>query len=101
MRHALLSVLGAASLGLCMLTADAITAAPAKAQGFSITVGSPYGYDPYPVPPRRWGHWRRTHPRPVYYRPAYGGGYDSACRVRVNRYFDGYSWVTERRRTCW
>jgi hypothetical protein len=101
MRHALLSVLGAASLGLGMLTAEAITAGPAQAQGFSITVGEPYGYAPYRVPPRRWGHSRRTYPRPVYYRPAYGGGYDSACRVRVNRYFDGYSWVTERRRTCW
>jgi hypothetical protein len=100
MRHALLSVLGAAALGLGALTADALTAAPAQAQGFTITVGEPYGYNPYPRHPRRhWGHWRRHH-RPVYYRPV-RGGYGPDCTVRMRRYFDGYSWVTERRRTCW
>lgn len=103
MRHALLSVLGAAALGFGILAVDAVTAAPAQAQGFSITVGEPYGYDPYPRPRRHWGHRRRHHhndPRSVYYRPAYGGGYGAPCRVHVNRYFDGYSWVTERRRIC-
>ena len=97
MRHALLSVLGAAALGFGALTADALTAAPAQAQGFSIAVGEPYGYNPH----RPRSHWRhhRGH-RPVYYRPV-RGGYGAHCAVRKTRYFNGYTWVVERRRTCW
>jgi hypothetical protein len=99
MPRAFLSILGAAALGLGALTADALTAAPAQAQGFSITIGEPYGYNPYPSHPRRhYRHWRRHH-QPVYYRPV--RGYDRHCEVRKTRYFNGYSWVTERRRTCW
>jgi hypothetical protein len=99
MRHALLSVLGAAALGLGALTADALTAAPAQAGGFSVAVGEPYGYNPYrPHPRRHWGYHR--HHGPVHYRPV-RGGYGAPCTVRTSRYFNGFTWVTERRRTCW
>jgi len=101
MRHALLSVLGAAALGLGALTADALTASPAQAQGFSIAVGEPYGYTPNPHHPHWRRHYRRHHPYPVAYRPVRWGHHNDYCEVRKTRYFNGYTWVVERRKTCW
>lgn len=59
MRHLLIG-LAAVVLGVGALTA---APAPAQAQGFSITVGEPYGHRPV----RRWD---RPHHRPVYERRA-------------------------------
>lgn len=94
MRHALLGLVGAAVLGLGAFTAGALTAAPAQAQGFSIAVGEPHPhYRPHP-------RWHRPHyGRPVYYRPR--PAYGPPCRVTTRRYFNGFTWVSERRRTCW
>jgi hypothetical protein len=91
--------------------------APAQAQGFSITVGEPYGRPPV----RRID---RSYERPVHYRPApvyrpypryarpvgvYGGypGYarpayyaGPRCVVRSSRVWDGFEWVVRRREIC-
>ena len=61
MRHILLGFV-AVVLGVGAVTA---TPAPAQAQGFSITVGEPYGHRPV----RRW---ERSYERPVYGRHGYG-----------------------------
>ena len=91
----------AAFLGFGALAA---APAPAQAQGFSITVGEPYG----PPPVRRI---YRSYERPVYYRPgpvyrhypryarpAYYAG--PRCVVRSSRVWDGFEWVVRRREIC-
>ncbi len=94
MRKTLFSLAGAATLGLA-----AFGPQPAEAQGFSIQFGSP-GY-----------YGRPYYGGPYYGRPVYGGyygrpvygpgyGYGPRCFVRVNRYWDGYGWVREKRRIC-
>jgi hypothetical protein len=104
MRKFLFGLAGMLALGFGALASD-----PAQAQGFSITVGSPYGYGPaygYPPPPRRYapvygrpipvydGYPRR--PRRVYYAPP-----GPRCTVRKERYFDGYDWVSVKRKSCY
>lgn len=110
MRKFLLGVLGLAAIG-----AATLPPAEAQAQGVTITIGNS-GYGAYRLYPA-YG------PRPVYYgRPAYGyhhhhhprwarpvpvrygwrhHGYGPRCVVRVNRYFNGYTWVKSRRRVCY
>jgi hypothetical protein len=101
MRKLLLGLVGFAAIGL-----GAGAVQPALAQGFSITVGSPYYQPPVfapplpyyrpayyaPVPVYRPGYGRRG-----YYRPAY---YGPRCTVRTSRFWDGFSWVTQRREIC-
>lgn len=89
-----------------------MTAAPAEAQGFSVTIGDGYPgprYGPPPGygPPR--GYYRPAGPPPGYYgRPAYGyggGGYYDQPRPRRcwNRPVDvwnGYGYETRLQRVC-
>ncbi len=94
MRKLILGSVGAAAMALA-----ALVGAPqgASAQGFSITFGT--GHPPvvrhYDEPPRyrhrphRYEH--RRYSRPRHYRD---------CVIRTERYWTGYSWVTERRRIC-
>ncbi|HEY8382943.1 MAG TPA: hypothetical protein VIL09_12420 [Microvirga sp.] len=99
MRKLLVGLAGALALGF-----GAFGAAPAQAQGFSVTIGTPGYYGPAPVyrsyPRHRAYRPYRPYPvygRPVQYRPVYAG---PRCVTRVNRYWDGYGWVSERRRIC-
>lgn len=116
-------VLGAALVGLAALTVQG-----ASAQGLSVIADfGGYGYDAprameeYRRPrvveehrvPRRewrdraWGHGDEYRPhrrfdaygygRPVGLYPEHRG---ADCVVRVNRYFDGYAYVKEKRRIC-
>jgi hypothetical protein len=98
MRKLILGLFGFAAIGL-----GAVAAQPAEAQGFSITVGTPY-YQPAPAPYYGPVYYRPApvyRPYPVYgrpyYRPAY---YGPRCTIRTSRYWDGYSWVTQRREVC-
>lgn len=112
MRKTITGLAAAAALAI-----TALTLAPQSAQAvdFSITFGAGHPpivrhhYDPRPVRP----HYD---PRPV--RPHYGGpgrhyGRDFRhdrprggrhavrdCVVRTERYWDGFSWVVDRRRIC-
>ena len=95
MRKPLLG-LAAALLGL-----GTFGALPAQAQGFSITVGTPGYYAP-PVPVYRPYPAYRPIYRPAYrpypaYVPAY---YAPRCSVEVTRHWDGWGWVSRRRRIC-
>jgi hypothetical protein len=103
MRLSLLGLLGAAALGL-----GAVSAAPAQAQGLSITIGEPYGHRPPPpvyrehrrefVPVYRYRHVRhRDVPPHVYATGSFG---PSRCIIRTSRTWDGYGWVERRRRIC-
>lgn len=106
MRKFLLGIAGAAAIG-----AAALLPVAAEAQTVSITIGSGYapygGYNPYPVYRPRPVHYARPvyrhhhHPRRAH--PVrYGWGHHGRdCVVKVNRYFDGYSWVKTRRRVCY
>ena len=101
----LLFGLFAAILGLGALAA---VPEPAQAQGFSVTIGTP-GYNG----PRyyRRHHYRSHHYRSAFYEPSpvylRRRGYDRPahynprCTIRVHRYWDGFTWVHERRRHCW
>jgi hypothetical protein len=106
MRKILFGLAGALALGVGALASE-----PAQAQGFSVTVGSPYGYGPaygYPPPPPRYAPaygygrpgpaYRRysRHPRRVYYAPP-----APRCVIRRERQFDGFGWVSVRRRVCY
>jgi hypothetical protein len=119
MRQILLGLAGAAVVGL-----GAFGAQPAQAQGFSITIGTPGYYRPAPIyrpyPRYRPVYYRpapvyRPYPRyrPVHYRPApiyrsYGPqrvfappvDYGPVCTTRVARYWDGFGYVSERRKVC-
>jgi hypothetical protein len=90
MRKILFSLAGAAALGLAGFVPQS-----AQAQGFSVQFGAPgyYGRPYYGGP---------YYGRPVYGYGAYGGGYGYGprCFVRINRYWDGYGWVREKRRIC-
>jgi hypothetical protein len=95
MRKLILGLFGLAAIGF-----GAVAAQPAQAQGFSITVGNPYYGPVYPAPV----YYRPApvyRPYPVYgrpyYRPAY---YGPRCTVRTSRYWDGFSWVVQRREIC-
>jgi len=106
MRKILFGLAGALALGVGALASE-----PAQAQGFSITVGSPYGYGPaygYPPPPPRYA------PAYGYGRAAFGIGRVCAsdgicevappaprCVIRRERQFDGFGWVSVRRRVCY
>lgn len=104
MRKLILGLAAAVTLGLTALAPQA-----ASAQGFSVTIGSgympvagPYGYYPPPprrgyYPPPRHGYYGRPYPPRAYYGRPYRG---PRCVVRVNRYWDGYGWVSQRRRVC-
>ena len=95
----LLAAMGAALVGLA--------AQPARAQGFSISIGAPSYYGPPPVYrayPAYEPYYRRPvrayrpyRPYPVYAQPVY---YDRACTTRITRYWDGWSWVSRRERLC-
>lgn len=95
MRKLILGLVGAGALGLAALAPTG-----ASAQSFSITIGS--GYEPvqyYGYPPPRYGHrhWRdRHHDR----RWRHGRYVSQRCVTRVERYWDGFGWVKERRRIC-
>jgi len=96
MRKLLLGLAGVAALGLSTLAVG-----PAQAQSFSITVGPGYDhphYRPYPVHRPYRAYDRPYYSRRVYHRPVSWYGRD--CVVRVNRYWDGFGWVRERRRIC-
>jgi hypothetical protein len=119
MRKFMFGLAAALALGLGALASE-----PAQAQGFSITVASHddddddrgyryrprYRYGYAPVYERPYRHWRRAHYyRRAYrpyrpYRPAYfapGYGYGVHCKVRRERYFNGFRWVTDVRRICY
>jgi len=96
MRKLVLALFGAV-LGLGALAA---APAPAEAQGITVRIGGP-GYYHRPVyhrPVYQRPYYRRSYYRPVYVRPVY---YAPRCGVRVNRYWNGYGWVRERRRVCY
>ena len=114
MRKFMFGLAAALALGIGALASE-----PAQAQGFSITIASHddddrgYRYRPRyrhgyaPIYERPYRHWRRDHYyRRAYrpYRPAYFGpgyGYGAHCRVRRERYFNGFRWVTDVRRICY
>jgi hypothetical protein len=89
MRKLLFGLAGAAALGLAGLASQ-----PAQAQGFSLQFGNPGYYGGPYYGPRVYG--------PGVGVGVYGDDYDYGpnCVVRVNRYWDGYQWVRERRRIC-
>jgi hypothetical protein len=96
MRKVLLG-LAVAAIGL-----GASGAAPAQAQGFSITVGTPGYYGPpapvySPYPRYRPVYYRPAYPRYPAYVPAY---YGPRCTTEVSRYWDGWGWVNRRHRVC-
>jgi hypothetical protein len=121
MRKLLLGLAGFAALGLGALSAE-----PAKAQSFSISIGSGYGggyhrgYGGYHG--GYGGHYRRAYyprhhyypvrrvaypvyaspvyARPVYARPVYYGG-GPRCVTRLTQRWDGWRHVTIRKRTCY
>ncbi len=97
-----------------VLALSALTLAPqsASAQGFAITFGT--GQPPMV---RHYDDRPRVAPRPHYdrrhddrrwdrrddrrsWRHAPRQRFARDCTVRVERYWDGYSWVSERRRIC-
>jgi len=92
MKRFLLGLAGAGALGLAAFAPQS-----AQAQGFSVQFGGPgyYGRGPYIASD---GPYYRRPADGYYGRPAYG--YGPSCVVRVNRYWDGYGWVRERRRIC-
>lgn len=114
MRKLITGFVAAVVLALSALT---LTPQSASAQGFSITFGTGQPpmvrhYDdrervaPHPRYDRRhYGrhddrrHYDRRHDRRSY-RHAPRQRYARDCTVRVERYWDGYSWVSERRRIC-
>jgi hypothetical protein len=108
MRKVLLGIAAAATLGGAAL----LSAAPASAQGFSVTIGN--GYEPdyyrpvapgygYGPPPGFYGPPPRPNP---YYAPVYGGGYGYhhprpvRCWVRPVTVWNGYGYVTRPQRVC-
>ena len=123
MRKLLLGLAGFAALGLGALSAE-----PAKAQSFSISIGSGYGggyhrgYGGYHGGYHGGygshhggygGHYRRAYyPRhhyypvvrrvayPVYAAPVYYGG-GPRCETRLIQRWDGWRHVTIRKRTCY
>lgn len=120
MRHFLFGLI-AVVLGFGALAA---TSAPAQAQGFSISVGEPYGRPQERRWHRRYGrpvafrpvspyrtyqrYERPRYERPVafrpapvyrpYARPAYYAG--PRCTVRTMRQWNGYGWELQRREVC-
>jgi hypothetical protein len=118
-RQLVLGIAAAVALG-----AATLAAAPASAQSWSLSIGSGHS-DHYQGGyrhdrPRNWGNHRfegnRFHERRIQrdgwhsggwnsgwgHRQAlnHGYGYGQRCAVRQVRYFDGWSWIVERRRVC-
>jgi hypothetical protein len=110
MRKLLLGLAGVAALGLGMVSAE-----PAEAQSFSISIGSGYGHGGYHggYHGGRWPrHYHRAYyprhhyyPRvyrrvayPIYATPAY---YGPRCVTRVTQRWDGWRHVSIRKRTCY
>lgn len=96
MKKRFLGAAGAAALGFAALASQS-----AQAQGLTVQFGGPGYYG------RSYGGPYIASDGPYYGGPAYGGyygrpayGYGPRCFVRVNRYWDGYGWVRERRRIC-
>jgi hypothetical protein len=110
-------ITGLAAAIVLALSALTLTPQSASAQGFSITFGT--GQPPmvrhyddrrHLAPPPRYDSRRydrrhsdyrydRRHDRRSY-RHAPRPRYAQDCTVRVERYWNGYSWVSERRRIC-
>lgn len=106
MRKLVLGLSGAAVLGLA-----AIASQGAQAQEVTVTFGSGFGSG-------YGSHWDRpaygypAYERPGYSRPVhYDGGFGRPvyyersferprCFVRIDKYWDGDTWVRERRRIC-
>lgn len=112
------TITGFAVAAALAISALAATPQSASALDFSITFGTGHPpavrhYDPRPVRPVIPA---RPHAAPAPHRPHFGGpgrhyGRDwrddrrdrrfaRDCVVRTERYWDGFSWVTERRRIC-
>jgi hypothetical protein len=107
-------ITGFAAAVVIALSALTLTPQTASAQGFSITFGT--GHPPmvrhyddrqrYAPPPRynpRHSDHRRYDRRrhdSRSYRPAPPHRFAQDCTVRIERYWDGYRWVSERRRIC-
>jgi hypothetical protein len=98
LRVSLLGLLGAAALGL-----SAVSAAPAQAQGLSITIGEPHAHRaPPPVYREHRRHFVPIHrhrrvPPSVYATGSFGPPH---CMIRTTRHWNGFGWVERRRRIC-
>ncbi|HSP26408.1 MAG TPA: hypothetical protein VLQ65_14660 [Saliniramus sp.] len=116
-------ITGLAAAVVLALSALTLTPQTASAQGFSITFGTGQPpmvrhyddrrrvapvprYDPRHVDRRQFDrrhddrrNWDRGHDRRSY-RHAPRPRYAQDCTVRVERFWDGYRWVSERRRIC-
>lgn len=114
-------IAGFAAVIVIALSALTLTPQGASAQGFSITFGTGqppmvrhfddrrhYGHRPrhehrlrHDHRPRYdRDHYDRRHSDRRSYRHAPRRHYARDCVVRVQRFWDGYGWVSERRRTC-
>jgi opacity protein-like surface antigen len=121
LRKSLLGFAAAAAVGGIAL----ISALPAQAQGWSVTVGSGYGgghfrHDDRPFRGHGFGghgfrgdgfrgdgwgrhgfHGGGWRGHPGWGGPHHVGGYGGPrCFVRKVRYWDGWGWTVERRRIC-
>ena len=98
------------------LSALALSPQSASAQGFSITFGTGHPpmvrhfddrqrYDPRPLHDYRrdhgYRHYDRRHHDRRAYRHAPHRRHAQDCTVRIERFWDGYRWISERRRICW
>jgi hypothetical protein len=108
-------IAGFAAAIVIALSSLTLTPQSASAQGFSITFGTGQPpmvrhfddrqrYDPRPQYDHRPRyddrHYDRRHHDRRSYRHAPRDHYAQDCTIRIDRFWDGRSWVSERRRIC-
>lgn len=98
-------IAGFAAAIVIALSTLTLTPQSASAQGFSITFGTGQPpmvrhYDDRPRYDHRPRYDDRRHHDRRSYRHAPRRHVAQDCIVRVQRFWDGYSWVSERRRIC-
>jgi opacity protein-like surface antigen len=110
-RQLVLGMVAAFALGAATLAPTTAT----QAQSWSLSIGTGGYHDGYGHQPRRhhdgWGRshwsgfggghrgWRSRHGHGYGYGDGYGY-HQPRCHVRSVRYWDGWSWVVDRRRVC-